>query len=144
MFTNILVVCVGNICRSPLAEAMLKQQLAAKGKRISSAGLQAMVDHAADAHTVELATAAGIDLSGHKARQLTRAMIADADLILTMEQRHVEDITKLAPQARGKTMLLGRWLNNKEVPDPYRKSTEAFQLSHSLIQQATTAWLKYL
>lgn len=144
MFNNILVVCVGNICRSPLAEALLKQHLVGKGKQISSAGLQAVVDHCADHHTIELATAAGIDLSDHKARQLTRAMIADADLILTMEQRHVEDITKLAPQARGKTMLLGRWLNNKEVPDPYRKSTEAFQLSHSLILQATTAWSKYL
>lgn len=144
MFNNILIVCVGNICRSPLAEAMLKQHLTAKGKQVSSAGLQAMVAQGADAHTTELATAAGIDLSNHKARQLTREMLAEADLILTMEQRHLEDISKMAPQARGKTMLLGRWLNNREIPDPYRKSADAFQLSHALIQQATAAWLKYL
>lgn len=144
MFNNILIVCVGNICRSPLAEAMLKQHLTAKGKQVSSAGLQALVNHAADEHTVLLAKADGVDLSQHKARQLTRDMLADADLILTMEQRHLEDISKMAPQARGKTMLLGRWLNNREIPDPYRKSNEAFQLSHTLIQQATAAWLKYL
>lgn len=144
MFEHILVVCIGNICRSPVAEALLKQGLEGSGKKISSAGISAMVGEPADPSSIELMAAKGVDLNNHVARQLDRSMIGQAELILVMEQSHIEAITKIAPEARGKTMLLGKWNNNAEIPDPYKKSTEAFAYSIKLIEQGVTSWLKYL
>lgn len=144
MFEHILVVCIGNICRSPVAEALLKQGLAGSGKQISSAGIAAMVGYGADPGSMALMAAKGLDLSLHKARQLDRTMLAQAELILVMEQSHIEVITKMAPEARGKTMLLGKWDNATEVPDPYKKSTEAFVYAVKHIEQGVNSWLKYL
>lgn len=144
MFEHILIVCIGNICRSPVAEVLLQQGLAGSGKKISSAGIAAMVGDGADPSSIELMAAKGIDLKNHVARQLDRSMLGQAELILVMEQSHIEAITKMAPEARGKTMLLGKWNNNTEIPDPYKKSTEAFAYSVKLIEQGVASWLKYL
>ena len=84
MFNKILVVCVGNICRSPAAEAKLRQ-LAPASVQIASAGIQALVDHPADPQAQEEARKDGLDLSAHRARQLTDAMCQAHDLILVME-----------------------------------------------------------
>ena len=119
MFNKILVVCVGNICRSPAAEAKLRQ-LAPASVQIASAGIQALVDHPADPQAQEEARKDGLDLSAHRARQLTDAMCQAHDLILVMEERHIESVCQISPSARGKVMLLGRWSNQQEVADPYR------------------------
>ncbi|MDR8263356.1 protein tyrosine phosphatase, partial [Acinetobacter baumannii] len=66
------------------------------------------------------------------------------DLILVMEKHHLSEIGKIAPEARGKTMLFGHWLNDREIPDPYRKSDEAFLSVYILIEQASKAWAEKL
>ncbi|MCP6135343.1 protein tyrosine phosphatase, partial [Klebsiella pneumoniae] len=71
---------------------------------------------------------------GHKARQFTSSLARNYDLILVMEREHLDKISKIAPEARGKTMLFGHWLGQKEIPDPYRKSEEAFALVFQLIE----------
>jgi len=144
MFENILVVCIGNICRSPVAEALLKQGLAGTNKKVSSAGISAMVGDGADPSSIELMAAKNVDFTNHVARQLDKTMLSQAELILVMEQSHIEAITKIAPEARGKTMLLGKWNHNTEVPDPYKKSNEAFAFAIKLIEQGVASWLKYL
>ena len=145
MFNNILFVCIGNICRSPSAEYLLKHKTAHRpGLTIHSAGLGALVDQGIDATAGELLSANGIDASEHVARKLTRDMLVNADLILTMEPRHIKGINDLAPQVSGKTFLLGKWSNNQDVPDPYRKSREAFEHVYKLLDQFTDDWLKYL
>ncbi|HCF8318005.1 TPA: protein tyrosine phosphatase, partial [Klebsiella pneumoniae] len=64
--------------------------------------------------------------------------------ILAMDKSHVEYIGKIAPEARGKTMLFGHWLNQREIPDPYRKSEEAFNSVYDLIEQAGQKWARTL
>ena len=133
MFNKLLIVCVGNICRSPTAEVLLKQRLQEKGKEIHvhSAGLGALVGK-------------DIEPNLHSAKQINTAMIGEADLVLAMEQAHLQHLNEIAPQARGKTFLLGKWLDNKEIPDPYRQQKPAFDHAFTLIDQSIAAWLKYL
>ena len=86
---KVLVVCVGNICRSPMAEAMLQHELKDKTDvSVTSAGLGSLAGHAASKHAVALMEERGLDISGHKARQLTPDLISDSDLILVMEAGH--------------------------------------------------------
>ncbi|GAD90085.1 low molecular weight protein-tyrosine-phosphatase Wzb [Vibrio halioticoli NBRC 102217] len=141
MFNNILVVCIGNICRSPIGEEILKQALPAKN--VTSAGLGALVDKPADENSVTVSANNNLDLTNHVARQITTKMIADNDLILVMEKGHIDAITKLAPAARGKTMLYGHWIN-KEIPDPYKQSLEAFEHVYGLIDKSAKEWIKRL
>ena len=142
MFDSILVVCTGNICRSPIGERFLRRAL--PDKKIDSAGTGALVDHSADDSAIRIAEKHGISLVGHKGRQFTSSLGRHYDLILVMEKSHLEQIGRIAPEARGKTMLFGQWINQKEIPDPYRKSDEAFASVYQLIEQAGLRWAEKL
>lgn len=144
MFDSVLVVCAGNICRSPTAEYVLKSKLAGKNVAVSSAGLTALEGKPADAQAQQIASAHNIDMSEHQGRQITSNLVANNSVILVMEQRHINDLCARYPQARGKTFLLGKWVGDKEIPDPYRQSQEAFEHVYALIDSACSAWQKYL
>ncbi len=148
MFNSILVVCAGNICRSPTGEYLLKDKLKDNAVNsqvnVSSAGLTALVAKGAEATASSIALSNNIDMSAHKGRQLSSALIAENDLILVMEERHLSDLLGQYPQARGKTFLLGKWIDDTEIPDPYRQSHEAFEHVYNLIDKACSAWTKYL
>ena len=144
MIKSILVVCVGNICRSPTAEALLQAKLADKGIKVSSAGLGALVNKPVDPTASEVMAANGYELPEHKARQVTPSMLRQADLILAMETRHIQSIHAMAPESRGKTLLIGKWLEGREVPDPYRQQLPAFEHVFRMLDNATNAWLPYL
>lgn len=140
MFEKILVVCVGNICRSPSGEYLLKSLL--PHKHIASAGVGALVGKPADAKAAEVALEHGVSMDCHSARQLTAEMCRSYDLILVMEKGHIEAVTTIAPEARGKTMLFGQWIGQRDIPDPYRQSREAFDHAYALINEAANAWAK--
>lgn len=142
MFDKILVVCVGNICRSPTGEFLLKSLL--KNKQVASAGVGALVGKPADALASQVALEHGVSLEGHQAQQLTADLCHEYDLILVMEQGHVEAVTNIAPEARGKTMLLSRWAGQEDIPDPYRQSKEAFQHAFKMIEEGAMSWAKKL
>ncbi|KZN29544.1 phosphotyrosine protein phosphatase [Pseudoalteromonas luteoviolacea S2607] len=144
MFDSILVVCAGNICRSPTAEYVLKHKLKETKINVSSAGLTALEGKPADPMAREIASSHGIEMNEHQGRQLTSQLIASNSVILVMEERHLTDLCNRYPQARGKTFLLGKWLGDKEIPDPYRQSKEAFEHVYELIDSACGAWQKYL
>lgn len=144
MFDSVLVVCAGNICRSPTAEYVLKNKLVGKNVAVSSAGLTALEGKPADAVAQQIATVNGIDMSEHQGRQISTSLVAQNSVILVMEQRHLSDLCTRYPEARGKTFLLGKWLGDKEIPDPYSQSQEAFEHVYTLIDSACSAWQKYL
>ena len=144
MFNKILVVCVGNICRSPTVEALLKSRLAHRGIDVSSAGTHALVDKPMDSTALEVLREHGVDHPDHKGRQLTREMLQQADIVLTMEKCHVERIARMAPEVRGKTFLLGKWQNDQEIPDPYRQQKVAFEHVYRLMTQGVDSWSKKL
>jgi len=148
MFNSILVVCAGNICRSPTAEYLLKAKLKDKSADshiiVSSAGLTALVGKGADATATKIALSNNIDITQHKGRQLNSKLIAENNLILVMEKRHLSDLLGQYPEARGKTFLLGKWIDDTEITDPYRQSHEAFDHVYQLIDRACSAWKKYL
>lgn len=144
MFNHILVVCVGNICRSPMAEYLLRHKLRTEGIIVESAGIGALVGKPADPTALEILAEQGIDASDHNARQATEEMLGQADLILAMESKHLQRLHSMAPQIRGRAFLLGKWEQDKPVPDPYRQQRPAFEHAFKLIDHATTSWLKYL
>lgn len=141
-FDSILVVCTGNICRSPIGERFLRELF--PNKKIDSAGTHALVDHDADISANKIATQHGLSLAGHRGKQFTSSMGRQYELILVMEKSHLEQIGKIAPEARGKSMLFGHWLEQRDIPDPYRKSEEAFALVYDLIEQAGKCWAEKL
>jgi protein-tyrosine phosphatase len=144
MFKHILVLCVGNICRSPTAEYLLRRQLAGRDVRVTSAGLGALVGHPIEGHAMELLHEHGMDATQHRARQVDAEMLREADLVLGMERRHLLAAARLAPEASGKLFLLGKWLEFDGVPDPYRKPRQAFEEVYGLIERGVGSWLRYL
>jgi len=142
MFSNILVVCIGNICRSPMAAALLRARAPA-AVHIHSAGIGALVDKPADPCAVKLMQARSIDITAHRARQLTDKMVRQADLVLVMEEGHQQFIHALSPTACGKVHCIGKWVD-QHIPDPYQKSPEYFASILALIEQSVDAWAEKL
>lgn len=134
---QIMAVCIGNICRSPIAEALLKQQF--PDKTIWSAGLGALVGNPADPMAVEAAAARGVDISAHRAQQLTSWMCQSADLILVMETAHKAELEQLYPTVRGKVFRLGQ-IGDFEISDPYRLPQSAFETAYTDIARGVEAW----
>lgn len=144
VFKRILTVCVGNICRSPTAEYLFRQQLAHRGIEVGSAGVSAMRDYPMDATALQVMGERGVDGSAHRARQVTPGMLRESDLILGMEKSHLTTLAQLAPEASGKMFLLDKWGEARDIPDPYRQQRPAFEHVYALIDQGVRGWLPYL
>lgn len=136
--TRILVVCIGNICRSPMAE-ILQQQAMGPAVSVSSAGLGALVGNGADPHALALMAERGLDLSAHRARQIDQGLVSGHELILVMTQRQKESLEREFPSARGRVFRLGHW-QNQDIADPYQKDRAAFELALHHIDQGITDW----
>ncbi|AOX63902.1 phosphotyrosine protein phosphatase [Stenotrophomonas sp. LM091] len=144
MFKNILFVCIGNICRSPSAEVMMRHALRGREVGVSSAGLAALVGHGIDATAQELLVDHALDGAEHRARQVTPKILSGADLILVMEKKHLRRISEIAPESSGKTFLLGKWREDLEIPDPYRQQRPAFEHVYRLMADSVSAWKRYI
>lgn len=142
MFKNIVTVCTGNICRSPYAEYAFRRRL--PSLEIHSAGLSALIDKGADTTGISVASTRGIDLSRHVAKQLRSATVAGADLLLVMDDSHLEQLLRRYPEARGKTFKLGKWLDDKNIVDPYKRPANYFELVFDEIDKAIDSWLPHL
>jgi protein-tyrosine phosphatase len=137
---KILVVCIGNICRSPTAENLLRDALVHSKAQVSSAGIAALVDSPIEPTARLVLEEQGHIPRDHKAVQLTPQSIIESDLILVMEKRHLNVVLDIAPEARGKIFLLGKWQDDREIGDPYRQGKPAFVHAYTLIEEAVHAW----
>ncbi|MFP3515259.1 low molecular weight protein-tyrosine-phosphatase [Pseudomonas sp. SIMBA_077] len=144
MFKRIMIVCIGNICRSPTAEHLLRVALAPSDIVVSSAGLGALENHAIEKNARAVLESKGHVLAEHSGTQLTSTLITDADLILVMEKKHIDGVLRIAPEARGKVLLLGKWQDDCEIKDPYRQGKAAFDHAYALIEEAVNAWAQRL
>ena len=142
MIASVLVVCVGNICRSPLGERLLQDELEKRGSqiRVSSAGLRAMVGHPADTDTWAVADKRGVSLDGHRARAFTMELGRAHDLILVMEPAHKIDLARNAPALSGKIFLFDQWSGAKGIADPYQRSRDFHEAVFLLIHDGAQAW----
>lgn len=143
---RILVVCIGNLCRSPMAAALLAQALNAANDRdirVSSAGLNAMVGYPPPDVVQHLMSARGVDISDHRARQLTDQLLNEADLVLVMDRAQKKTIEAQAPTAHGKVYRLGEW-SHFDVPDPIGQTDDVFENVLQLIDKGIADWIQKL
>jgi protein-tyrosine phosphatase len=139
---SILVVCVGNICRSPIGEQFLQNFL--PDLSICSAGLSALVGHDVDPIMAEAATRQGLILKPHSARQLTQELCLDHDLILVMEKHHIKQLAQIAPAAQGRTLLFGHWGDQMEIHDPFHREQSFYNEVVLQLRHCGQQWRKAL
>jgi protein-tyrosine phosphatase len=141
IFKNILVVCIGNICRSPMAEYFLKDTY--PERKIHSAGISGMIGHPADDKALQCMQKFGINMESHIARKLNAELIKNADLILVMSQNQLKHVEQTWPYSKGKTFRLGHW-RGKNIADPYQHDQEFFNETCQLIQDCIADWQQHL
>ena len=145
---RVLFVCTANVCRSPLAEAMLRQRLRVMGLgrrvQVRSAGTRVgQPGRPPDPRVRKLAQEAGFTLGRIRARQVTARMLRDHDFVLAMEVAHLEELAALAlaDPDRGKAQLLGHYRapgrgGDAAIPDPYFSDMQGFNEVFALIDEA--------
>lgn len=143
---RILFVCTGNSCRSVMAQGVLQHFLARAGREhvtVESAGVFAIEGMGPTRETQRVLQTIGVECAGHRARPLTAEMVQVADLVLVMEQFHVEEIHRRFPEGKGKVHLLKPYglavsevAGNPNIPDPIGKPLEVYEVCFTEIREA--------
>ncbi len=132
--SKILIICTGNVCRSPVVEALLAKRLSGRGLdgwMVHSAGTGEYPSRPASRFSVEvIGETESIDLTAHRSKVATQAMVEQADLVLCMEANHKEVLSLESPAEAHKIFLLSEMTPGPiyDVPDPYGKNKQAYQM----------------
>ncbi len=147
MKKNILFVCTGNSCRSVMAEGYFNRSVEEQANKflIGSAGVGAMDGYPASEETIRVMREHDIDVSGHRSRRLTAAMVRAADKIFVMEAMHREAILHAWPEAAEKVHLLTEYSPDDfkksfdiDIPDPIRMSDNFYDNVFQVIRECVT------
>ena len=147
----VLLVCTGNTCRSPMAEIMMRRQIAerldcteddldGRGVIVVSAGIAAMAGCTPSSEAVEVMKEKGLDLREHESQPLTDKLVRHADLIYTMTNSHRQAMLRRWPNAAWRTFSLRS--DEEDIADPIGGTTEVYrqcaeQIQHALVQRVT-------
>ena len=147
---TILFVCTGNICRSPMAEALFRRAVKDRGDyRVRSAGVGALNGQPPSLHAVRALQDLGLDMSGQRSRQLTRELVQEADYVFGMTHGHVDAVSMLYPQATEKVFLACEFDEatgpfDKEILDPIGGSYEVYVRCRDQIENAIPSMIKFI
>lgn len=149
--TNILFVCIGNICRSPFAHGLftkLVYQSGYEGFYAESAGLLALPGNSATYLAQKVAAEYGVDLAEHKAKPISRELVDGSDLILIMEKPQKDTLIENFPEATDKTFLIRRFARfgsqSRGIADPYGLQYEAYRFCFLDIEDAVSGLVEFL
>ena len=138
---RVLVVCTANICRSPAGQAFLARGLSGRRARVQSAGTLAQDGNPADTAVQDIAEGLGFpEVRQHRSRALMPSHLAQFDLILCMEQAHIDWVRKVEPTAVGKTKLFGHWSGRRGVADPVGGPRDAYERALGEMQVMARQW----
>jgi len=141
---HVLFVCTANICRSPVAAALFKQQLDVNGRTpsdwvVQSAGTWATVVRGPARYSVQLLAEKGIDIRQHYAVMITEALLAQADLVLCMEVGHVEALRFEFPRYRNRVFTFSEMVGKPySIPDPYGGPLKEYQQMLDEVEELIT------
>ena len=136
----LIVVCTANMCRSPMAEGILRARLGEQsGWRVLSAGVMAVPGSPATQEARQAAAEIGINLDGHRSRPLTEDLVQQADLLVTMTKMHAAMVMARFPEADGKTRLLSTFGCDdsfRDIPDPVGQPLTVYRHCRDDIESA--------
>ncbi len=147
---KVLMVCLGNICRSPLAEGLLKAKVDSSKVKVDSAGTSNYhVDDSPDPRSIAVAKRYNLDITDQRGRQFTVEDFEEFDHIYVMDNSNYEDVIKLAPSAKAKEkveIILNKLFPNEnaDVPDPYHGGEHGFENVYQMLDEATSVIAKEL
>lgn len=127
-----------------MGEAMLRAKAPPSVRRVFSAGVGALVGRGAEPDAVALMAERHVDISSHRAQQVTDAVVAESELILAMDGGHLRWLHQNYPQLRGRAYLWLHWDGGGDVADPYGLPRSAFAQSLSQIEDGLSSWLRRL